>query len=350
MCCILNSVGTREYHKEYTRRWAEKKVHAMVLAAPQCPCGCGGTLRWQPFGAKYTNRATVNCPKMLRPPCQCGCGGRTTVASKWRFASGTCATAYRLELRKQFLVEVKENAPLCPCGRGLKMIWRRGRYVYCSSTHHGISARSVELTNGQKQLIVGTLLGDGSANFVRNRISARLRIRHSTKRQLPYCEWKHSQLQSICNSNILIRDTPKSFGKQIASFSTLSHPFIHEQAIKLYTPKRTVTREYLDQLDSFGLAVWYMDDGSRAHIHTQGFTRPEQDIIVEYLWERWGVTSSVVPDVARGLEFISLSHPIQLHEIVAQHIIPSLEYKIRNYSKSSADLFGLTVEHLSGCA
>ena len=286
--------------------------------APFCPCGCGFKLRWVKTKGQYAFLASPKCVDSSSK-CLCGCGLTATATTNRCFASAECGKRYRITKREEFLQLTTENAPLCPCGRGGVMRLKGGRYLYCSGAHHGISARSVELADRQKQLIIGTLLGDGHANFVRGKANARLQIRHSTKRQLPYCEWKRSQLQSICNSDILIRDTPKSFGKQIASFVTLSHPFIHEQASKLYTPKRTVTRDYLDQLTDFGLAVWYVDDGSGSAIHTQGFTRSEQDLIVEYLWEMWGIESRVGLDVARGLEFISLSHPIQLHDCSPTH-------------------------------
>jgi hypothetical protein len=215
-----------------------------------------------------------------------------------------------------------------------------GYRKFCTGRHHGITAASVLLTHRQRQLIMGTLLGDGCAAMVRNRttkspVNARLRIRHSTKRQLKYCQWKHRELASITSAQVLIRDTPQSFGKQIAAFSTLSHSFILEQAIKLYVPKKTVTREYLDQLDDFGLAVWWMDDGSTSQLSTHSFTLQEQELICRWLLERWAVDARPSPDRKRNLWFISFTHPKQIHRIVAPHVLPSLRYKFGRYGAPS---------------
>jgi hypothetical protein len=141
-------------------------------------------------------------------------------------------------------------------------------------------------------------------------------------------------LLPLTNTMVNVQATPKAFGKEIAIFSTLSHQFILEQALKLYTPKKTVNRSYLDQLDAFGLAVWYMDDGSSAALHTQSFTDAEQDLIVRYLSERWGIEARVSDDPKRGLKFISFNHPRQMHDIVRPHILTSLMYKLDNYSAS----------------
>ena len=308
-------------------------AHVLIHMNPKCPCGCGLDLKWMPRFKRYSFRATVNCPRMIRPLCECGCG-RPVSRNAYRFASHECVSGDNIKQNKIRNNLMIENAPDCPCGRG-KMVWRGGKYYYCSPKHHGVSARNIELTERQKQLIMGTLLGDGGASFIKNRITkipvnARLRIRHSTKRQLEYCQWKRLELGSICASDVLIRDTPKAFGKQSASFSTLSHIFILGQALKLYTPKKGVAREYLDQLDDFGLAVWWMDDGSMTQLSTHSFTVRDQEIIVQYLLERWGVEARISPDKKKGLWFIQFNHPRQIHDIVRKHIIKSMIYKFGN--------------------
>jgi hypothetical protein len=88
-----------------------------------------------------------------------------------------------------------------------------------------------------------------------------------------------------------------------------------------------VTREYLDQLDDFGLAVWWMDDGSSHHIATHSFSHAEQLVICRYLLERWGVAATPVPDKKRHLEQVMVNRVAALYNIVAPHVLPSLRYK-----------------------
>ena len=192
----------------------------------------------------------------------------------------------------------------------------------------------------QEQLILGTLLGDGSAKILRNRqtrhpTSARLSIQHSTKRQEAYCRWKWHQLRTICQVHPKKRLTPTAFGKEIVRFTTTAHPFILEQALRLYTPTKTVTREYLNQLDDFGLAVWWMDDGSTAMLSTHSFTYSEQEIVQRYLLERWNVETDIKQHKGRQMWYIHFLHPKQIHEIVMPHVIPSLQYKFGAYQDAN---------------
>lgn len=268
------------------------------------------------------------------PLCACGCGVQThwrNTGKYGKYASSQCAGVHRTAQKHERDAKMQADSPVCPCGRGLPMRWNGKRYQFCSAAHHGLSARSILLTHSQQQMIIGTLLGDASAAFTRHNRNARLRIQHSTKRQLAYCQWKREQLSSITNTAILIRKTPKAFGKEIARFNTLSHPFILEQALKLYTPTKTVTREYLDQLDDFGMAVWWMDDGSTGDLATHSFTHAEQEVIQQYLLERWSVETEIKQHKKRQMWYISFSHPQQMHRIVMPHVIPSLQYKFGQY-------------------
>ena len=227
------------------------------------------------------------------------------------------------------------EAPSCGCGCGQKVLWDLYRHVYKTHLFGHFQARAkTGLTERQRQLVRGTLLGDCYANFVTNRrtgerVNARLRIRHSTKRQHELVRWKRRELDSICSGEIRVRPTPKAYGKEIAEFNTLSHHDILGIASPLYSPVKTVNRAYLDTLDDFGLAVWYMDDGAYATISTHSFSDPEQDLIVAYLAERWGVESEVATDKKRGLKFVHLNHPLQLHRVIARHVIPELYYKFQ---------------------
>ena len=164
--------------------------------------------------------------------------------------------------------EMAPNAPLCACGCGQKVLWclYRKQYKKYRFNHHQ-RRESVVLTPIQQQVILGTMLGDGSANFVRNRqtgepTNARLRIRHSTKRQLEYAKWLHQALQPLSGA-LRIREN-RGYGREVAEFNTLSHPFILEAAKQVYRPRKSITQNFLDRLDELGFAVWWMDDAAQA--------------------------------------------------------------------------------------
>ena len=153
--------------------------------------------------------------------------------------------------------EKAPNAPLCACGCGQQVQWciYTKKYKRFRFNHHQ-RRESVLLTPRQQQIILGTMLGDGSANFVRNRqtgepTNARLRIRHSTRRQLEYAKWLHHNLQPL-SGKFRIREN-KGYGQEVAEFNTLSHPFIYEAAQQIYRPQKSITRSVPGPLGRTGL-------------------------------------------------------------------------------------------------
>jgi hypothetical protein len=110
------------------------------------------------------------------------------------------------------------------------------------------------LTQFQKSVIVGTLLGDGYARIVKGRRDALLEINHSYS-QKEYVDWKYSVLKNISKSAPRIR---RGNNSRIAyRFYTRQHPEITKLYHLFYKEgKKTVPAITLDPLS---LAVWFME-------------------------------------------------------------------------------------------
>ena len=230
-----------------------------------------------------------------------------------------------------------DQAPLCACGCGQKVLWclHQKTYKKYRFNHHQRKA-SVTLTPQQQQIILGTMLGDGSASFVKNRqtgakTNARLRIRHSTKRQLEYAQWLHAALKPL-SGELRIREN-RGYGREVAEFNTLSHKFILEAANQVYRPQKSISRSILDRLDELGFAVWWMDDGSTTSLATHAFTVPENQLIVDWLLDRWGITASIGLDKRVQKPFLTFRQPnvINMLRLVAPHVIQPLWYKFGRF-------------------
>jgi len=194
----------------------------------------------------------------------------------------------------------------------------------------------------QSQVILGTLLGDGFAypnnkNIYCNGIC----FSHSIK-QLEYLKFKKTLLGGLWKTgkgyisrygSIVIRSTTKC--NKITQF-------LYE---KVYlNNKKNITKKLLLNLNSLGLAIWYMDDGSLAHspaqqdraiFHTSGFLDDEQNIICQYFNDH-GYRSSI--QNADGYKIIVLDSigTQNLFSDIGQYIIPSMQYKL---SKNFRDRF-----------
>jgi hypothetical protein len=189
-------------------------------------------------------------------------------------------------------------------------------------------------TSIQSQIIVGTLLGDGSAypNDQTLRCNGVV-FSHSTKQQ-EYMEFKKMLLGGLWKSEC---EYTSGYGSAMVRHVTKCNKITQFLYQKVYTNnKKTITKELLLTLNSLGLAIWYMDDGSLSHnpaqrdraiFHTSGFTDAEQGVVCSYFNEH-GYCAYV--QNADGYKIVTLDPDGTQNFFldVAQHVIPSMQYKL----------------------
>lgn len=126
--------------------------------------------------------------------------------------------------------------------------------------------------------------------------SARLAVSHSLgQRDLVY--WKYERLWRLVRTPP--RESPNPGYSATAMkvyFTTRCVPELRQLWEAFYAGgKKEVTNEALAGItDPIGLAVWYMDDGSRGHhstllrFHTEGYSRPSVVLLARWLLKEWG--------------------------------------------------------------
>lgn len=204
---------------------------------------------------------------------------------------------------------------------------------------HGIrNIKDISLTYEQKQIILGTLLGDSSSD-TRYRNRANLSSNHSIK-QKEYVDWLIQKL------GILIRTKPRicrngGWGTLNYAFSSLYHKEIKEISNLLYiNNKKTITLDYLNQLDLLGLAVWFMDDGTfEGSLSTHCFSLKENMIIVDYFKTKWDIDCSIIEDKRKNLFYIKIKSLKHFRELIKDYIPTCMLYKIdKDYTPPEVSL------------
>ena len=151
------------------------------------------------------------------------------------------------------------------------------------------------LSNQCKEVILGSLLGDGSLKIHPQYKNARFSFRHSIK-QKEYFFWKLEQLKEISgekcwwiqNNNKLGGDKLRYQSLALESLTNL-YQLTHERQ------RLRIRRKWLNMLTSLSLAVWWFDDGSlitngrRGVLCTDSFFYKEQKLMARYLYKVWGV-------------------------------------------------------------
>ena len=179
------------------------------------------------------------------------------------------------------------------------------------------------LSDDQRSLIEGTLLGDGA---MRCKTNALIEINHSAE-QAAYVDWKYQRLAELVGTPPKAR---KGNGGRIAyRFTTLSLPQLTPFYRAFYCGGRKIVPEL--RLTPLSLAVWFMDDGCKSYralyLNTQQFERAEQERLLRMLREQFGIAGTLNRDKTYYRIRISVASVARFREIVRPHLLPQFEYK-----------------------
>ena len=184
------------------------------------------------------------------------------------------------------------------------------------------------LSQTQKSVIIGSLLGDGYLRIVPGRRNAFLEVNHSFS-QREYVDWKYSILRDITKSapkKRVIDDVRVAY-----RFYTKQHPEITLLYRMFYKDGEKIIPSDL-HITSLSLAVWFMDDGSRCrtsdvYLNTQQFDHKDQMKLINMLKE-FNLEARLNKDkIYQRIRFIK-SSLAEFRRLVRPHIIPSMKYKI----------------------
>jgi len=184
------------------------------------------------------------------------------------------------------------------------------------------------LTQLQKSVIIGSLLGDGYIRQMSGRKDAFLEINHSIS-QREYVDWKYSVLENISGRAPTARN---GNGRRIAyRFYTRQLPEMTELMNIWYQNGTKIVPDDLE-LNPIILSIWFMDDGSMCresdvYLNTQQFKSASQQALVEKLGAL-GLQVTLNKDKQyHRIRFLKSSVPV-LKNIISAHVIPSMQYKL----------------------
>jgi hypothetical protein len=186
------------------------------------------------------------------------------------------------------------------------------------------------LTQRQKSIILGSVLGDGHLRRVKNRANAFLEINHSSK-QKEYVDWKYVELESLVNSSPRLYKNGRD--RTAYRFTTRQHPELTAMMDLFYQDGKKIIPDNLI-LDEIALAVWYMDDGSKCrdndiYLNTQQLDQISQKKLVVALKKCFGLEIRMNKDKHyMRLRFLKRSVPL-LMNLIQNYVVPSMGYKIK---------------------
>lgn len=191
-----------------------------------------------------------------------------------------------------------------------------------------ILKNNLELSEFQKEILVGLLLGDGCLERTKNSTGARLKVCQCLK-QKELVWWLYENFSS------LVATLPKIYREELR-FNTLTHScFKYFYDIFYPDGKKIVPNNVQNLLTPTAFTVWFMGDGSikskecRGRIlNTQSFKRSDIGRLMFVLKEKFNLISSIRAQ-KDGLQiYISAKSAESLNAILKDKILPSFQYKL----------------------
>ena len=200
--------------------------------------------------------------------------------------------------------------------------------------------KTLKLSEFQRQVLIGTLLGDGCLETQNRGRTYRLKIEHSMT-QKDYVDWKYKVFKNFTLSEPRIHKRI-SYGlvRENYCFSTVSHGSLRFYGQQFYkNGKKMMPKIIYKMITPLALAVWFMDDGSiksKQHralvIHSQSFNKQDLLNIIEVLDKKYGIKLTLRKrEDGSGYVLYLLSKTVsKFIDLVKEYVLPSMEYKLGN--------------------
>jgi len=194
---------------------------------------------------------------------------------------------------------------------------------------------NIKLSTIEEQVILGGILGDLCCRITKTCKNARIEGAHC-RLQEPYLFWKVSILKNL--SFIFWRSKLGQLRFQSKTYPILNHYY----DLFYRNGKKEVDDHILEKVDEFGLAIWYMDDGSyikrdrRSRLYTNGFSYNENIIMKGWFESKWNISPKIYSDkkpkqypgkIWFFLQF-NAKETQKLFSLIKDYIHPSMKYKI----------------------
>lgn len=190
--------------------------------------------------------------------------------------------------------------------------------------------QKLKLSDWQKSVLIGKILGDGSLVPTFTGKNFRLKIEQQVKHR-EYVEWTEQIFHSWVISGIKFIASNNSLG-----FRTISHPELTMFRNKFYTDHKKIIPADLKTIltHPVSLAVWFMDDGGLSTskkavtISTHCYSKNDNYALIECLKENFGIQINLNWDGKGNRLYFPVNTAAKFKQIVQPYILPLMRYKL----------------------
>ena len=194
-----------------------------------------------------------------------------------------------------------------------------------------------KLTNNQKDVLIGSILGDGSFRNMNHVTKAPLYSETHSIKQKDYLKYKKGILKKLISKeetflgryskNHIETEKIRIYSYSLYTFKQLSNFYVNN--------KKSIPNNIIKYLSPMTLAIWYMDNGSchfsnkqspRAKLHMQGFSEENIKKLSKAL-NKLGILNNIHNYKGWQID-INAQGTKTFFKIISSYIHPSMNYKI----------------------
>ncbi len=214
----------------------------------------------------------------------------------------------------------------------MKVIPREARRITYSTNIRNLKKR-LKLSNFQREVLIGSILGDGHLELNWSKTNVKLKLCHSQKQQ-EYIAWKYEIFRDWVLNGLKTYEKTRSI-----LFKTISHPeFTRLWGIFYKKGRKIIPKGIRRFLSPVSLAIWFMDDGNIIrrngkvygfHLNTQSFSLSENKLLAKALKDLYGI--QVLLERNHGkyrLRIMQKKSRAILVKCIQKYVIKSMKYKL----------------------
>lgn len=213
--------------------------------------------------------------------------------------------------------------------------------------------KTIQLTAIQKEVLIGTLLGDASFSLSNGTPKYCLKFEQGKQHEAYVYHLFHifKPIVGTGPSERTINRRKVQEGTEKPRFAVWFRTYqftplifyynlFYEQTFDPTNPKFVISKKKIvpKNIGKFltprAIAYWFMDDGSYENktgmFHTQGFTKSESQLLCDTLLEKYGIEAGVNKDRGKYKIRVKTSSAKAFRELIKDYVIPVFQYKLMN--------------------
>jgi hypothetical protein len=199
------------------------------------------------------------------------------------------------------------------------------------------SKANLELPMDLQEIVVGSLLGDLTAERKSAKNNTRLQFKQSTK-NTEYINHLYDLFKEFCGSSPIVMSSFDSRPTKMKAYSaikfqTLSLPCFNKYRELFYNSEgvKIIPTNLEDMLTAKGLAYWIMDDGYNYgkgfYICTESFSLKEHEVLTQILKNKFELDSAAHKYMGGYRLYIQSSSKDKLLQLIKPNLLNHFNYK-----------------------